>query len=344
MNSPAIVAGAAPALEVLRVEGPQRMEALGQPVDAITVTIRRGGVEEAMLALSSVDVAACLEYAHGTRAVRTLLKRHQDELGQWTFSSADLHRLMGARIDPSNRERVWVVGPGLDLILMLSSQPKAKAFRAWLADRSLELRTKGATYASPEVRPALESESATSAALLRMTEITARLAESSMAMQERTVAMLERIDARLAEPRPLPQTRPEPPPPPPEPRFVEPEEIGDELPEGWATPSQLARRVGWFSKASKGRKPHPQAVVLAALNAGFARDPKCFAARDLVIEGSVGPRLVPQRIFTANGVSRFLSEVAPLCKGIPAFKVRPNICSQKLGYHSTYEVVRQSID
>ena len=86
MTSPAIVAGAAPALEVLRIEGPQRMEALGQPVDAIAVTIRRGGVEEAVMALSSVDLANCLGYAHGARAVRNLIKRHNDELFQWVFN------------------------------------------------------------------------------------------------------------------------------------------------------------------------------------------------------------------------------------------------------------------
>lgn len=346
MNSPAVVAGAAPVLEVLRVEGPQRMEALGQPVDAITVTVRRGGVEEPMLGLSSVDLASCLEYATGSKAISKLLSRHADELEFWVLRSPELskHEPPHSGVARHGRaEKAWIVGPGLDLVLMLSNRPKAKAFRAWLSERSLELRTKGVAYASPDARPALEPDSATSAALLRMTEITARLAESSMAMQERMVATLERLEGRLSERQPLPTTKADP-AHPPEPRFVESDPVGNELPKGWATPSQLARRAGWFSKASGGRKPHPQAVVAAAFNDGFALDADLFATMDRIIDGSSGPRAVPQRVFTRRGVERFMRNVAPLYEGFGAFEIRPNIRAQKAGHFASFEVVRQSID
>jgi prophage antirepressor-like protein len=323
------------------------MEALGQPVDAITVTVRRGGVEEPMLGLSSVDLANCLEYATGSKAISKLLSRHADELEFWVLRSPELskHEPPHSGVARHGRtEKAWIVGPGLDLVLMLSNRPKAKAFRAWLSERSLELRTKGVTYASPDARPALEPDSATSAALLRMTEITARLAESSMAMQERMVATLERLEGRLSERQSPPVTKAEPAPPPPEPRFVEHEDLGDELPDGWATAQQLARRVGWFSKASKGRLPHPQAVVLAALNDGFAQDPSCFATRDRLIEGSDGPRCVPQRVFTGKGVERFLRNVAPLYQAHESFSVQPNYRALKAGQRGVQSVVRQSID
>lgn len=323
MSPTSVVERVTPSLEVLRVEGPQRMEALGQPVDAIIVTIRRQINEEAMLALSSVDLANCLGYANkGSRAIRSIIKRHAKELNAWVVTGAELKKHAPERIIPPLNERVWVVGPGLDLILMFSAQPKAVDFRAWLSERSLELRTKGVTYAAPELQ-----RSAEASADSRATEMAARVLE-------RTLALLERVEARLSAPPPAPAL-----PPPPEPRFIE--GIGERLPDGWLTAEQLARRVGWMSAASAGKLPHPRAVFVAALNDGFDLDPDAFAIRDRVVDTPDGPKAVPQKVFTRRGVERFLRVVVPLYRGRDSFVVEPNYRALRSGQRGRQSVVRR---
>lgn len=329
--------------EILKVSAPFEVELWGVKAQAVEVAFRRpGGAEDVALGMSTGSIGEVLGYARGKRGARLVVSRNKARFERWSFRAREIQ---GDQPDPLHPDALFIYGPGLDLFATLSQQPKAASFQDWLSERSYELRTRGAAFASPEAEKAYQRSLVASTGAVAVEGLSPGLASLKMivaqledaergrkaleakadhlggqvATLEKRVEAVEPIEGRLSE--------------------LERRLEENELREGEQTLTSMAKFAGWYSEASGGEKPHPTAVRIEALNHGFEYR-RLLRYRKARVEEGGKVRLVDQCVFTAAGARAFMAEVNP---EIPYgnHAIKPGDMAKRHGLHNTARIIKR---
>lgn len=324
-----------PVVEIKAIGGPVDVEVWGCQVRALVVTFSRdGGHPEETIALSSVDLGEMLDYAQGAKAITKLMGRRAEHFRPWSVVPSQASVYKGSQSGSPWEQRTYVFGPGLDLLAVASSQPRSFEFQSWLAERGYELRSRGVAFASPEHERAaglaLQQAGAGDAVKSIGEAIAAALRESSAADKEVAAELVELKERQRSLEAQLDEFH-----------FNGAAQFAGGLGPDERSPTQLARRVGWFSQNSGGRHPHPRAVVVAALNEGWDVGGPLIREHEMVIDTAAGPRRSRGHYFTAGGVAAFVS-LALRWRDRERFTIRPNYQARRHGQNTDQHVQRRA--
>ncbi len=325
--------------EILKVSEPFAVEVWSERAEAVEVTFRRqpGGPDEVALGMTTQALAVALAYANGSKGVRNVIRRSKERFARWTFQPS---KLAGPQSEPSDDERLYVYGPGLDLVAVLSSQPRAADFQDWLAERSYELRTRGWAAATPEIEQAIATAAPPAPLVPAPGPVDhLALAEQMIAQareQQRQQLALAAEQKALGDRQQTVEVKADQ----LEQRVARIEEAAgaNQMQAGECSLTTLARRAGWWSWASGGTKPYGEAVLLAMLREGF-HDRGLLRRVSTTVETGDHLKVVPRWVVTAAGIEEFFAEVDPAYP-VGELWVKPNLAAQKVGRYSNAHVLK----
>lgn len=249
---------------------------------------------ESAIGVDCNNLAKLLDYQSG-KQVRKLISRCYDEFREDLW---DPNKIEGPQIGAPHKirsEAMYVVGEGIDLLMMKSGKDRAKEYRKKLKYFARQLRLKGmlnpARAQSQIIQQVKEPESTNSITqqLLDVVVEQLRAKQDNSQINELTNEVRQlRASVRHMQ------------------GHGESKTVTGLLP-GEKKPMAVAALAGWLSKKEK---PHATAAIMAALNHGFnPMEGTLRIATFLVETNEHGWHEKESLVFTEKGVRKFLREV-----------------------------------